>query len=104
MALMALLLAGCASTANLVGERKEYWERVVAAEIPVGTDKVAIESWATSKSVHLIVGAEDHLLRLLETVSFSDRICRGFGISLDVTLDAEGRATHEEIRSSGNCL
>ena len=98
-------LWGCSDTGrNLVAERKAYWEKTVRAEIPAGASEAVLTSWARGRS--LVVDSPSVSTRLigLEYVPVSSPICKGFGISLDVTIANDGTISNEVVKSLGNCL
>jgi hypothetical protein len=99
------LVSSCVTQHNNVNERKLYWEDVVHSEIPIGSSYGDVERWAKSRRLQLAPGQiPDEVIAGLEYVPVNDLVCRGFGISLQLTLDAERNVTQESIRSFGNCL
>ena len=99
------LVSSCATQHNSVKERKLYWEDVVHLEIPIGSSYSDIERWAKSRQLQLTPGqSADEVIAGLEYVPVNDLVCKGFGISLQLTLNAERNVTRETVRSLGNCL
>jgi len=44
------------------------------------------------------------MIAALESVPVNDLVCKGFGISLQLTFDANRYVTHETVNSLGNCI
>ena len=100
-----LLVSSCAAHRNNVNERKLYWEGVVHSEIPVGSSYADVERWAKSRQLQLTTGQNPgEVTAGLEYVPVNDSVCKGFGMSLQLTLNAERNVAQELIRSFGNCL
>jgi hypothetical protein len=101
----ALLLSSCSTPPNHVAERKRYWENVVHAQIPVGSSYDDVERWASARQLHLVQGqSANTMIAGLESVPVNDRVCKGFGISLQLTFDANRYITQETVNSLGNCI
>ena len=99
------LLTACGSSGSQVRERQAYWERIVRSEVPVGTDREAALRWAAGKSINLTPSTEKHaLIGALEYVAVNDWVCKGWSISLELTLDASDVVSSEAVKTLGNCL
>ena len=99
------LLAACASAGNNVQERKAYWERTVRLEVPVGTSRDAVVRWATGRSINLTYAPESHELHgPLEYVQVNDWVCKGWSLTLVVTLNSADTIASESVKTYGNCL
>jgi len=100
-----LLTSSCSMQYNHVAERKQYWENVVHAQIPVGTSYEDLQRWANSRQLDLVQGqSADTMIAGLESVPVNDLACKGFGISLQLTFDANRSIARETVRSLGDCL
>ena len=96
-------LAICGS--NSVADRKAYWERTIGVEVPVGTTEVNLISWARGRSLNIVSGSAPTTRVIgLEYVPVSSMFCKGFGISLEVTITPTGNISGEVVRSLGICL
>jgi hypothetical protein len=90
---------------NVVADRKAYWGKIVSAEVPVGTSEANLISWARGRSLDIVTGAAPTTRVIgLEYVPVSSSICKGFGISLEVTIAPAGTISKEVVRSLGNCV
>jgi hypothetical protein len=103
--LCSLVLASCASSGNKVQERKAYWERTVRLEIPPGTSKDALNKWATSRSITLAYAADRRELHgPLYYIETNDWVCKGWGLTLVITLDSNETVASETVKTYGHCL
>jgi hypothetical protein len=99
-----LLLAAC-TNGNPHPDRKAYWNQVVSKEIPPGTDKETIESWANKNSKKLLYDQKtNHFTGNLEYVVLNNWVCKGYAVWIDISLDANNKATRVELKSMGICL
>lgn len=96
---------GCSSERNSVDERKQFWEGIVRAEVPLGTRFEAVRAWADRRALTLTPAQEPRTyVAGLESVTVNDSVCKGFGISLELVLAADDTVYRESVRSLGNCL
>ena len=96
---------GCSSGRSSVDERKQFWENIVRAEVPLGTRFEDLRAWADRRSLTLTPAQEPRTyVAGLESVTVNGFVCKGFGISLEVVLAADGTVSRESVRSLGNCL
>lgn len=99
------LVSACASSGNKVHERQAYWERTVRAEVPLGTHKDDALRWAVGRSIHLTYSPENHDLHgPVEYVPVNDRVCKGWSLTLFLTLDPADTVASETVKTYGNCL
>lgn len=91
---------------NNVEERKRYWDEVVHSEIPVGSSYADVKHWAASRQLTIAEGqSAASLVAGLEYVPVNSVVCKGFGLSLWLTLDSELRnVTQETVKTAGSCL
>ena len=102
---VCLLSLGCSSERNSVDERKQFWEGIVRAEVPLGTRFEAVRAWADRRSLTLTPAQEPRTyVAGLESVTVNGYVCKGFGISLELVLAADDTVSRESVRSLGNCL
>jgi hypothetical protein len=75
------------------------------SELPIGSCYADINRWADSRHLQLTPGqSPESLLAGLEYVPVNSLVCKGFGISLQLTLNSERRVTQESVSNFGNCL
>jgi hypothetical protein len=99
------LLCACASSGNKVQDRQAYWERTVHTEVPLGTPKDAALKWAASRSINLTYSPESHDLHgPVEYVPVNDWACKGWSLTLILTLDSANTVASEAVKTYGNCL
>ena len=99
------LVSACTSSGNKVHERQAYWERIVRLEVPPGTHRDAVLTWAVGRSLNLTYSPETHDLRgPLEYVPVNDWVCRGWSINIVLTLDSADSVASEAVKTYGNCL
>jgi hypothetical protein len=100
-----LVVSSCTTGLNRVGERNRYWEGVVHSEIPTGSSYADVNRWADSRHLRLTPGQSPESLSAgLEYVPVHNLVCKGFEISLQLTLNAERSVTQESVSNFGNCL
>ena len=98
-------LFACASSGNTVRERQAYWERTVHAELPLGTSRDAALKWAAGRSISLTYSPESHDIQgSVEYVPVNDWVCKGWSLTLVLTLDSADAVASEAVKTYGNCL
>ena len=99
------LVSACSSSGNKVHERQAYWERTVQAEVPPGTHRDAVLKWAEGRSIRLAYSPDSRELRgPLEYVPVNDWVCKGWSLTLEMTLDSADTVASEAVKTYGNCL
>ena len=99
------LVSACSSSGKQVHARQAYWERIVEAEVPIGTHRDAVQKWAANRSIHLAYSPDNHELHgPLEYVPVNDWMCKGWSLTLEMTLDSADTVASEAVKTYGNCL
>lgn len=100
-----VFLTACSSAGGKVRERKEYWQQVLRTEVPVGTQRATLEHWAQGRSIQLTYSTDSATARgPAEYVETNDLVCRGWALSLEFMLSADGKVSSETVETHGNCL
>jgi hypothetical protein len=71
----------------------------------VGTDRAAVLRWASARSISLAFSPEKRqLYGPLEYVPVHDLVCKGWSLTLELTLAAHDTVATQTVRTYGNCI
>jgi hypothetical protein len=103
--LLFFAVASCNSHGRVVSERKTYWENLLRADVPVGTDKSVVESWAAQHSISIRYESRNNELSgLAESIPVHDFVCSHWSIVLSLYLGANDKVEREYVEAMGTCL
>jgi hypothetical protein len=113
LALITLVtaLAACATQRSPVTVRADQWRQKLARDLHPGMPKQELLAWADDNQLRFVDGPGSG--ELVAGVAYvpkpahgvsQSQVCRGFGISISLKLDATERLLSDEVRTLGNCL
>jgi hypothetical protein len=75
------------------------------SEVPIGTDRATIEEWARKRAIRLrYLPEKNQMSGTVEDVSVHELFCNLWMIDLEISLNSEGKATNEVVKTLGLCL
>jgi hypothetical protein len=110
--LLLTVTASCSTPPSRVSMQADYWRQKLARDLHPGMAKEEILAWANDNHLKLIPGqANGELIAGAGYVpepshsgASHSAVCKGFGISISLELDASDRLVRDEVRTLGNCL
>ena len=101
---LVLTTSACAAYAAHLEDRRVFWEQRLAREIPPGTDRNTILTWAASGQIHMYENAQQRILyATVEVVRYKGLIpysCGRGDIIVRVTLDSAGHSLENEVSTA----
>ena len=96
-------------TFSRINERKAYWEAAIDSEIPTGTTKESIETWATSRHLkdRLVWEPDKSLLEVnVERVPNAGILfpCSDWNLIFNLYLGETGTLIRREVHVIGSCV
>ena len=100
-------LASCKQDTGALDQRADYWRRSLTTELPVGSSTKQVQDWAKLHNVEFMFLPEQHQFYAnVEQVPVKgfQFPCGAWNIILQVTVDATGHSTKNEVKQVGTCV
>ena len=105
--LILTTLCGCGNSKADIDAFSSAWKKRIDAEIPVGTDAVAVRTWFQKQGLNAQPNAEksNDLIVWLGSIPAREWYCDKWFINVVVTVSPEGKtASYYFDNASGACL